>query len=186
MSNRTGSRWSPVQTLPAAPLWCDLVLTVFFPNSRGNKAAAPPSKASGLSHVARVKKHTAMRESHAFSRAIRIAHQAGGPAGRGAHVAQPGPLPAARRGPGKQVKKVRHESYTSGHCIVTAAPPSERPGLGGGPAAGGPLSQADGPASHTPRACQGWHWQAAALDSELYCGTVTGQACDSAMAGVRV
>ena len=33
----TGSCWSPVQTLPVAPLWCDLG---FFPNSRGNKAAA--------------------------------------------------------------------------------------------------------------------------------------------------
>ena len=35
--HRTGSRWSPVRTLPVAPLWCDLG---FFPNSRGNKAAA--------------------------------------------------------------------------------------------------------------------------------------------------
>ena len=33
----TGSRWSPVRTLPVAPLWCDLG---FVPNSRGNKAAA--------------------------------------------------------------------------------------------------------------------------------------------------
>ena len=35
--HRTGSRWSPVRTLPVAPLWCDLG---FVPNSRGNKAAA--------------------------------------------------------------------------------------------------------------------------------------------------
>ena len=35
--HRTGSSWSPVRTLPVAPLWCDLG---FFPNSRGNKAAA--------------------------------------------------------------------------------------------------------------------------------------------------
>ena len=35
--HRTGSRWSPVRTLPVAPLWCDLG---FFPNSHGNKAAA--------------------------------------------------------------------------------------------------------------------------------------------------
>ena len=43
-SCRAGSRWSPVRTLPVAPLWCDLG---FVPNSRGNKAAAnlrpPPS-----------------------------------------------------------------------------------------------------------------------------------------------
>ena len=40
--HRTGSRWSPVRTLPVAPLWCDLG---FFPNSRGNKPAAnlPPT-----------------------------------------------------------------------------------------------------------------------------------------------
>ena len=35
--HRTGSRWSSVRTLLVAPLWCDLG---FFPNSRGNKAAA--------------------------------------------------------------------------------------------------------------------------------------------------
>ena len=35
--HRTGSRRSPVLTLPVAPLWRDLE---FFPNSRGNKAAA--------------------------------------------------------------------------------------------------------------------------------------------------
>ena len=35
--HRTGSSWSPVRTLPVAPLWCDLG---FFPYSRGNKAAA--------------------------------------------------------------------------------------------------------------------------------------------------
>ena len=35
--HRTGSRWSPIRTLPVAPLWCDLG---FSPNSRGNKAAA--------------------------------------------------------------------------------------------------------------------------------------------------
>ena len=35
--HRTGSRWSPVRTLPVAPLWCDLG---FVPNSRGIKAAA--------------------------------------------------------------------------------------------------------------------------------------------------
>ena len=35
--HRTGSRWSPVRTLQVAPLWCDLG---FFPNSRGNEAAA--------------------------------------------------------------------------------------------------------------------------------------------------
>ena len=35
--HRTGSRWSPFRTLPVAPLWSDLG---FFPNSRGNKAAA--------------------------------------------------------------------------------------------------------------------------------------------------
>ena len=34
---RTGSSWSPVWTLPVAPLRCDLG---FFPNSRGNKAVA--------------------------------------------------------------------------------------------------------------------------------------------------
>ena len=34
---QAGSRWSSVQTLQVAPLWCDLG---FFPNSRGNKAAA--------------------------------------------------------------------------------------------------------------------------------------------------
>ena len=34
---RIGSCWSPVQTLPVAPLWCDLGLV---PNSCGNKAAA--------------------------------------------------------------------------------------------------------------------------------------------------
>ena len=35
--HRAGSSWSPVQTLPVAPLWCDLG---FFQNSSGNKAAA--------------------------------------------------------------------------------------------------------------------------------------------------
>ena len=35
--NRTGSRWSPVRTLPVVPLWCGLG---FILNSRGNKAAA--------------------------------------------------------------------------------------------------------------------------------------------------
>ena len=35
--HRNGSSWSSVQTLPVAPLWCDLG---FFPNSCGNKAAA--------------------------------------------------------------------------------------------------------------------------------------------------
>ena len=35
--HRTGSSWSPVQTLPVEPLWCDLGLVQ---NSRGNKAAA--------------------------------------------------------------------------------------------------------------------------------------------------
>ena len=35
--HRNGSSWSPVRTLLLAPLWCDLG---FFPNSRGNKAAA--------------------------------------------------------------------------------------------------------------------------------------------------
>ena len=35
--HRTGSCWSPVRTLPVAPLWGDLG---FVPNSRGNKAAA--------------------------------------------------------------------------------------------------------------------------------------------------
>ena len=35
--NRTGSSWSPVQTLLVMPLWCDLG---FVPNSRGNKADA--------------------------------------------------------------------------------------------------------------------------------------------------
>ena len=34
---RTGSLWSPVRTLPVVPLLCDLG---FFPNTRGNKAAA--------------------------------------------------------------------------------------------------------------------------------------------------
>ena len=34
--HRTGSSWSPVRTLPVAPLWCDLG---FVQNSRGNKAA---------------------------------------------------------------------------------------------------------------------------------------------------
>ena len=34
--HRTGSSWSPIWTLPVAPLWCDLR---FIPNSRGNKAA---------------------------------------------------------------------------------------------------------------------------------------------------
>ena len=33
--HRTGSRWSPVRTLPVAPLWCDLG---FVPNRRGNIA----------------------------------------------------------------------------------------------------------------------------------------------------
>ena len=37
--HRTGSCWSPVRTLPVAPLWCDLGLV---PNSRGNKAVANP------------------------------------------------------------------------------------------------------------------------------------------------
>ena len=37
--HRTGSCWSPVLTLPVAPLWCDLGLV---PNSRGNKAVANP------------------------------------------------------------------------------------------------------------------------------------------------
>ena len=32
--HRTGSRWSPVRTLPVAPLWCDLG---FFSNNRGNE-----------------------------------------------------------------------------------------------------------------------------------------------------
>ena len=35
--HRTGSRWSPVRTLPVAPLWCDLG---FVQKSRGYKAAA--------------------------------------------------------------------------------------------------------------------------------------------------
>ena len=35
--HRTGSSWSPVRTLPVAPVWCDLG---FFPNSRSDKAAA--------------------------------------------------------------------------------------------------------------------------------------------------
>ena len=35
--HRTGSSWSPVQTLPVVPLWCDLGI---FQNSRGNEAAA--------------------------------------------------------------------------------------------------------------------------------------------------
>ena len=35
--HRSGSCWSPVQTLPVAPSCCDLG---FFPNSCGNKAAA--------------------------------------------------------------------------------------------------------------------------------------------------
>ena len=35
--HRNGSSWSPVWNLPVAPLWCD---PGFFPNSRGNKAAA--------------------------------------------------------------------------------------------------------------------------------------------------
>ena len=35
--HRIGSSWSPVRTLPVAPLWCDLG---FVQNSRGNKAAA--------------------------------------------------------------------------------------------------------------------------------------------------
>ena len=35
--HRTGSCWSPVQTLPVAPLWCDLGLVQ---NSCGNKAVA--------------------------------------------------------------------------------------------------------------------------------------------------
>ena len=35
--HRIGSGWSPVWSLPLAPLQCDLG---FFPNSRGNKAAA--------------------------------------------------------------------------------------------------------------------------------------------------
>ena len=37
LSNLAMAYRSPVRTLPAAPLWCDLV---FVPNSRGNKAAA--------------------------------------------------------------------------------------------------------------------------------------------------
>ena len=43
--HRTGSRWSPVRTLPVAPLWCDLG---FVPNSRGNKAAANLRPCSAL------------------------------------------------------------------------------------------------------------------------------------------
>ena len=39
--HRAGYRWSPVRTLPVAPLWCDLV-----PNSRGNKA--PDQRAGQL------------------------------------------------------------------------------------------------------------------------------------------
>ena len=35
--HRTGHSWSPVQTLPAAPLWCDLGLVQ---NSCDKKAAA--------------------------------------------------------------------------------------------------------------------------------------------------
>ena len=35
--HRIGGSWSPIRTLPVAPLWCDLG---FFPNSCGNKAAA--------------------------------------------------------------------------------------------------------------------------------------------------
>ena len=49
--HRTGSRWSPVRTLPVAPLWCDLG---FFPNSRGNKAAAnlrPREKLEQAKHI---------------------------------------------------------------------------------------------------------------------------------------
>ena len=38
--HRTGSSWSPVRTLPVAPLPCDLG---FFPNSRGNHKAAGTS-----------------------------------------------------------------------------------------------------------------------------------------------
>ena len=37
--HRTGSRWSPVRTLPVTPLWCDLG---FFPNSRGIKSCGDP------------------------------------------------------------------------------------------------------------------------------------------------
>ena len=45
--HRTGSRWFPVRTLPVAPLWCDLG---FFPNSRGNNAAANlrPTSTNGV------------------------------------------------------------------------------------------------------------------------------------------
>ena len=50
--HRTGSRWSPVWTLPVAPLWCDLG---FFPNSRGNKAAANlrPGPLAELDNISR-------------------------------------------------------------------------------------------------------------------------------------
>ena len=46
--HRTESSWSPVRTLPVAPLWCDLG---FFPNSSDNKAAAnlrPTGQGKGL------------------------------------------------------------------------------------------------------------------------------------------
>ena len=38
--HRTGYHWSPVRTLPVAPLWCDRGPGTLFPNSRGDKAAA--------------------------------------------------------------------------------------------------------------------------------------------------
>ena len=37
MEKPFSTSWSPVRTLPVAPLWCDLG---FVPNGRGNKAAA--------------------------------------------------------------------------------------------------------------------------------------------------
>ena len=36
--HRAGYSWLQVQTLPVAPLWCDLELSSLVPNSRGNKA----------------------------------------------------------------------------------------------------------------------------------------------------
>ena len=44
--HRTGSSWSPVRTLPVAPLWCDLG---FIQNSCGNKAAANHCPIAALS-----------------------------------------------------------------------------------------------------------------------------------------
>ena len=46
--HRTGSSWSPVRTLPVAPLWCDLG---FVPNSLGNSEVDQTSVALEVYHT---------------------------------------------------------------------------------------------------------------------------------------